>query len=60
MFFHGLFYGPLKFCCKIARIYAKPCQWPLIGMPSIRDAMQSGEMMRNSLGWNYKSAALTS
>ena len=27
-------------------------------LPSVRNAVQSSEMMRNSLGLNYKSAAL--
>ena len=31
----------------------------LIGMPSIRNAMQRCETMRNSLGLNYESPALT-
>jgi len=27
--------------------------------PSVGKALQSSEMMRNSLGWNYKSGALS-
>ena len=53
------FYGRAQICCKTARICAKSLRWPPIEMPSIREGMQSSEMMRNSLGLNYKSAALT-
>ena len=54
------FYGRAKFGCKTARLYTKLCEWHLVEMPGIREGMQSSEMMRNSLGLNYKSAALTS
>ena len=57
--FYGLFYGRAKFWCKTAQFYATPCECELGETPSIRNGVQSYENLRNSLGLNYESPALT-
>jgi hypothetical protein len=56
--FYGLFYGRLRFCCKTARTYAKPCQQLLIKIPSVSNGVQQSENVCKHSFLNYKSAAL--
>jgi hypothetical protein len=56
--FYGLFYGRAKFCCKTVQCTAMLCEYCNAEIPSVRNDMQTSETLRNSLGLNYKSAAL--
>jgi hypothetical protein len=56
--FHGLFYGLKIFGCKTAQSCVTRCKPHWLGLPMIRNAVQRSENVRNSLGLNYKSAAL--
>jgi hypothetical protein len=55
---YGSFYGRPKFCCKRAQFCVTRCKCPNAELPSVSNAVQHSENVRNSLGLNYKSAAL--
>jgi len=57
--FTVVFYGLRNLCCKTEQPCATQCKDLTTETPSVGDAMQSSEMMPNSLGLNYKSAALS-
>jgi len=50
-----IFYGRLKFCCKRAQFCMTRCKCPDAELPSVSNAVQQRENVRNSLGLNYKS-----
>jgi hypothetical protein len=56
--FHGRFYGRTNFWCKTAQFWATQRECLTTETRSIGNAVQSSENMRNSLGLDYKSAAL--
>jgi hypothetical protein len=56
--FHGLFYGRGKFCCKSAQFCVTRRKPHSLGSPMIRNAVQHCENPCNTLGLNYKPAAL--
>ena len=58
-FFYGLFYGRVKYCCKTVQFYVTLCKHRIAGLPSVSNDMQCSETLRNSLGLNYDSPALT-
>jgi hypothetical protein len=53
-FFTVVFYGLRIFACKTTQFCATRCERYWSGTPGIRKAMQSSEIMRNSLGLNTK------
>jgi len=55
---HGLFYGLHHFRCKTVQLCETPCERRTTKLPGVSNDMQSSDMPRNSLGLNYKSAAL--
>jgi hypothetical protein len=57
--FTVVFYGRLNFYCKTAQLYATDRERRRFELPSVSIAMQISETMRNSLGLNYESPALT-
>jgi len=58
--FHGLFCGLRNFRCKTVQFFETPCVRRTTKLPGVSNDMQSSETLRNSLGSDYKSAALTS
>ncbi|PYK18435.1 MAG: hypothetical protein DME55_06720 [Verrucomicrobia bacterium] len=56
--FHGLFLRHEKFLLQNRAIVRNTLRILNRQIPSVNNAVQSSEMMRNSLGLNYKSAAL--
>jgi hypothetical protein len=50
--FTVFFYGLRNFCCKTMQFCATPRECPTTELPSVRNAAQSSEMIRNSLGLN--------
>ena len=56
--FYGRFYGQMKFCGKAAQFCDTHCKLALLGNPYQKHAAQRCEKLCNSLGLNYKSAAL--
>ena len=57
--FHGRFYGRTNFWCKTAQFWATQRERLMAELPGVGNAVESSEMMRNSLGLNYESPALT-
>ena len=58
-FFYGSILRSGKILLQNCAILYNALQTKLLGLPMIRNAMQHSENVRNSLGLNYKSAALT-
>jgi hypothetical protein len=52
------FYGLTIFSCKTAQLCVTRRESEMTELPSVGNAVQSSEMMRNSLGLNYETAAL--
>ena len=57
--FHGCFYGLRNFCRKTAQFCATRRESDTAESPSVGNGAQACENVRNSLGLNYKSAALS-
>ena len=47
-----IFYGRVKFCCKAAQLCATRRECLRTKTPSVGNAVQSNEMLHNSLGLN--------
>jgi hypothetical protein len=58
-FFTVVFYGLKTFSRKAAQFCATRCEYRILGIPSVCDAMQRSENARRNPFLNYESPALT-